>query len=317
MSETACQLVVAGRVDDSDFVAARTLGEELAQRQSNVTLVARALVGTDWEVFLADKVREWGLAEQPRGLLCFYNRKHYIGDAAALEEWISRVYGRPPPVPRQLALAKAREALVSTLRATKHSYCFLDMVVAAAEEEAEGKEGKEGKEGREASRTRVLVELYDEVCPKTCSNFRMLCTGEKGRSYAGTPFHRVVEGGWVQGGDVKGGSGAGGVAVLGSSPTFADETFAVKHDKVGVISMANAGKPHTNGSQFFVTLQALPWLDNKRVAFGRVVFGMTALNAVAAMPRKNERPVGLAVVYNCGVYDIDTDTLTPSADAEY
>ena len=68
---------------------------------------------------------------------------------------------------------------------------------------------------------------------------------------------------YIQGGDVVDGTGKG-------DPGFKipDETFAVKHDAAGVLSMANNGQAHTGASQFFITLAALPWLDGKRVAFG-------------------------------------------------
>lgn len=82
----------------------------------------------------------------------------------------------------------------------------------------------------------------------------------------GTPIHRVVKGGYVQGGDVVDGTGKG-------KPKFhiPDESFAVKHDEPGILGMANNGDAHTGAAQFYVTLAPLPWLDGKRVAFGKVV----------------------------------------------
>ena len=111
----------------------------------------------------------------------------------------------------------------------------------------------------------MVFELFTSLCPRTCENFRALCTGEKGStesglrlSYENTPFHRVVRGGWVQGGgalalprlsanlpltcvwvpgvdctDINGGHGDGGESIYG--PTFADETFDVKHDRPGIL----------------------------------------------------------------------------------
>lgn len=85
-------------------------------------------------------------------------------------------------------------------------------------------------------------------------------------SFKGCPFHRVVRDGWIQGGDIVSGAGEGGCSIYGG--VFGDETFAVKLDEAGTLAMANDG-PHTNASQFLVTLAPQPWLNHKVVGFGR------------------------------------------------
>ncbi|WP_242112408.1 peptidylprolyl isomerase [Luteimonas aquatica] len=116
----------------------------------------------------------------------------------------------------------------------------------------------------------IKVELYPDKAPLTVANFVNLA---KRGYYDGLNFHRVIADFMVQGGCPEG-SGRGGPGYK-----FEDETRnGVKHER-GVLSMANAG-PNTNGSQFFITHVATPWLDGKHTVFGKVVEGLETVDKV-------------------------------------
>ncbi|CAG9460468.1 unnamed protein product [Pedinophyceae sp. YPF-701] len=167
---------------------------------------------------------------------------------------------------------------------------------------------------------RVVFELRPDVAPRTCANFLALCAGDKGEgvsgkrlSYQGTPFHRVIPRFMIQGGDFECGDGTGGESIYGR--TFEDESFQLRHDSAGVLSMANAG-PDTNGSQFFITLDPAPYLDGKHVVFGRVVEGLGVCKKIESWGSKSGKPQKLAVISRCGVLQDEQSAIAAKLKAE-
>ena len=117
----------------------------------------------------------------------------------------------------------------------------------------------------------IVLQLTDDLTPNTVANFTKLA---KEGFYDGLTFHRVIPDFMIQAGCPQG-NGTGGPGYK-----FADEFDAsLRHDGPGVLSMANAG-PNTNGSQFFITHVATPWLDNKHSVFGKVVSGQDVVDTV-------------------------------------
>jgi cyclophilin family peptidyl-prolyl cis-trans isomerase len=130
----------------------------------------------------------------------------------------------------------------------------------------------------------IEIELLPDAAPKAVENFRLLA--EHGY-YDGLTFHRIIKGFMLQGGDPSG-NGTGGESAWGG--TFEDEIdpgsalYAGGYRR-GLVAMANAG-PNTNGSQFFIMHQDYPQLPPNYVIFGRVISGMTVVDALAETPTK-------------------------------
>lgn len=128
----------------------------------------------------------------------------------------------------------------------------------------------------ETTKGTIKIELFDDKVPKTTQNFKDLIN--KG-FYDGLIFHRVIEQFMIQGGCPKGtGTGDPGYK-------FDDEFHPdLKHTGPGFLSMANAG-PNTNGSQFFITTVATPWLDGKHAVFGKVIDGLDVVSEIEKCPK--------------------------------
>ena len=119
----------------------------------------------------------------------------------------------------------------------------------------------------------IAATVFANETPLTAANFLHLASG---KFYDGLKFHRVIADFMIQGGDPEG-TGRGGPGYR-----FADECLSfLRHDKPGILSMANAG-PNTNGSQFFITHVPTPWLDGKHTVFGEVTEGQEVVNAIRA-----------------------------------
>jgi len=150
---------------------------------------------------------------------------------------------------------------------------------------------------------RIKMELFANVCPKTAENFRQFCTGEykkqgKAIGYKGATFHRVIKDFMIQGGDFLNHDGTGVISVFGER--FDDETFALKHDRPGLLSMANSG-PNSNGCQFFITCAPTDFLDDKHVVFGQVVEGMKVIRMIENVTTgPNNRPKIPVTIGECG-----------------
>jgi peptidyl-prolyl cis-trans isomerase B (cyclophilin B) len=123
----------------------------------------------------------------------------------------------------------------------------------------------------ETTKGNIRLKLHDDETPRTCANFEKLA---KQGFYDGLVFHRVIPDFMIQTGCPHG-TGTGGPGYK-----FEDEFVKdLKHDGPGVLSMANAG-PNTNGSQFFITHVATPWLDGKHSVFGRVLEGQDVVDSI-------------------------------------
>jgi peptidyl-prolyl cis-trans isomerase A (cyclophilin A) len=157
----------------------------------------------------------------------------------------------------------------------------------------------------ETNQGTIVCKLFEKEAPKTVANFTELAEGKRdwkdgvsgkkgpGPLYNGTIFHRVIPEFMIQGGDPSG-TGMGGPGYK-----FEDETKGSPHkfDKPGKLAMANAG-PGTNGSQFFITVAATPWLTGNHTIFGEVVEGYDVVEKISKLPRNRQDKPNADVTVN-------------------
>merc|ERR1711988_342153 len=284
-------VVVAGKMNDARFQRAKAAAESLQEFHGSegFQCTIQAMVPTEWELYLDVKTRELGgvvLSKSHKAPPLVYLQREgsaeYIGGLDDFISWANDKYGYVDTTKELIYNMKAKSEYKKYKQATGRPYVFLDF-----------------KDEFHAY-DRVVIELFNDIAPLTAENFRCLCTGERGEKlhYKGKPMHRVVPGGWLQCGDIEPPhSGAGGFSIYGG--TFADESFVYPHDSAGVVGMANQG-PHTNASQFYITLKPMPSWDHKYVAFGRVIEGMRVLKIIEKAETVNDRPSDAITISDCG-----------------
>ena len=289
-----CEISVTGLVTAAGFQQARLLAETLEMRhRRDIECKVVPMTELDWETHMRTAQRMYpdaaSVVREESTIIVVDGS--VVTSAAAFANWAKSTHeisidDRSTPLYQAVGLEQQQEIR----KASGHEFVFFDVSIA---DEPAG---------------RLVFELFTDVAPVACRNFRLLCNGSVASSirdgvgsltYAGSLFHRVQPQGWLQGGDIVGSSGDKGESALEGGAPFADETFVKKHAKRGVLSMANSGL-HTNQSQFFITFRALDFLDNSCVAFGELVEGASLFRRLEGIETFNQRPVEDCVITACG-----------------
>ena len=162
---------------------------------------------------------------------------------------------------------------------------------------------------------RLDLVLFDDSVPRTVENFcELLKRRQFGKGYLNSSFHRLIRGFMIQGGDFTKGDGTGGESIYGES--FPDENFIHRHDKAGVLSMANSGKD-SNSSQFFITFRPTPHLDGKHVVFGFVDMersGSILRSLESIKTGTDDRPLADLTIVDCGLVVEEGSMVAAGAD---
>eukprot|EP01116_Phalansterium_solitarium_P002386 TRINITY_DN12382_c0_g1_i1.p1 TRINITY_DN12382_c0_g1~~TRINITY_DN12382_c0_g1_i1.p1 ORF type:complete len:288 (+),score=121.16 TRINITY_DN12382_c0_g1_i1:47-910(+) len=272
----AKHLTIIGKFNETQYHKARVAAQEVEQSNAGkVTVKLVALKPFEFDLHLENVLnpkyaeelrvhRERSAKMRQSVSPVVLDGENWIGGIDEFLRYLQINYNYADTRPFPLYKALGSSAFKEFLDASKHTYFYLDISVGGT---AAG---------------RLIIELNEAACPKTVGNFVGLAA-----KYKDSPVHRIVPGGWIQAGDISGGHGDGGESTFGG--VFADENFIVKHDKAGIVGMANRG-PHTNTSQFYVTLAPTPWMDTTFVAFGELFDGHSVLKHLESLPTENERP---------------------------
>jgi len=287
-------VTVAGKLNDSTFQQCKMAAEHLMAVEPGFKANIISLLPTDYDLYVGEVLPAFPEITRHNGsVLCFTGDPAagaaYIGAMKMFLGWCKNTYSYVDGTHKIFYERLAKKHMQRFMDSTGRDYCTLDISVGGTVEGT------------------LLIELFSDVAPKTCANFCAFIKGHAApgssaapQTYASCPVHRVVKDGWVQSGDVVDGTGTGSVSIFGR--TFADETFAVKHDKPGIVAMASSG-PHTNGCQFYVTQAPLAFLDGKKVGFGRVVDGLRLLKILnRAEVDTAERPVAAIKISAAAMY---------------
>eukprot|EP00927_Polykrikos_kofoidii_P070109 TRINITY_DN65979_c0_g1_i1.p1 TRINITY_DN65979_c0_g1~~TRINITY_DN65979_c0_g1_i1.p1 ORF type:complete len:294 (+),score=42.28 TRINITY_DN65979_c0_g1_i1:82-963(+) len=271
-------IYVYGKYRDPLFQMCSVAAKHLSAEKDNVKAVVEGFFETQYEQQLRHIVGTFGgsfaqskpskplvYAETQDSILYFLTEKRFF-------DWLSKRFRYHDNTRLIFYRHVANKVFAGVREQSGRTYCALGFA--------------SGDDPQEV----VQFELFNEECPELAKNFVGLMA-----SYNGHLVHRVKAGGWVQAGDITDGSGLNSVSA-GCGGYLRHESFAILHDRPGLLGMANHGKD-TNGSQFYVTIRELPFLDGKSVIFGRVISGMRTILKIGKVATRNERPVTDIKVY--------------------
>jgi|ERR1712216_518783 len=271
---TQYTISVYGKYQDPLFQMYKKAAECLAADNANVEAVVEGSFESQFEQQLRHLINKFGGAFQQAKassplifaetdddkVLYFLNEKRFL-------EWALKRFKYEDNTRLIFYKRLGNKSLQAVRESSGRSYCAIGVSI-----------------GSEPPET-VHFELFDEECPDLVKNFLDLLQDKR---FDGHPVHRVKAGAWIQAGDLVDGSGANSESAQGGF--LRHESFQIPHDRAGLLGMSNQGED-TNGSQFYVTVRELPFLNGRSVIFGRVVGGMRAINKLSKVQTKNERPV--------------------------
>lgn len=164
---------------------------------------------------------------------------------------------------------------------------------------------------------RIVVGLFGDVTPKAVENFISLCKCDKGKAqltgkdlcYKGSKIHRVIPNFMFQGGDFTHGDGTGGESIYGGE--FEDESFAVKHNRAYMVSMANSGRKNSNRSQWFINTVKTQWLDGHSVVFGMILEGKAVITEIEKVGTHGGIPRAEIIIKDSGTLELTAEDAKP------
>lgn len=261
-----------GKHQDPTFQLLKAAADHLAAEHQSVKATVEAFFDTQYEQHLRHVVAHYGgsfsqaKASAPLAFVEADDKILYFASDKLFMEWLLLRYKYEDTTSFLLYKRMGVKALQAAKELSGRSCCALTLQV-----------------GSEAKET-VQFQLFDEVAPELARNFLKLLSHPK---FDGNPVHRVKAGCWIQAGDLVDGSGRNSEG--GDGSLLRHESFSVPHDRPGLLGMCCHGKD-TIGSQFYVTLRELPYLDGKFCVIGRVISGMRTIIRIGKMATKNERP---------------------------
>jgi cyclophilin family peptidyl-prolyl cis-trans isomerase len=266
---------VVGKYSDPNFQQVKAAVEHLSATTSYVQCVVEPYFETQFELRLKQLVVQYGDAMKQAKALhpLIYAETHtkkilYFKTPESFFEWAHKRFRYEDTVNFLFYKRRANKAQLGRMIESGRRYATLGLSIAGAPTEY------------------VSLELFSDALPVTVRKFVALL---RHRPFLGSIVHRVVPGGWVQMGDWETGSGGHSTDVEDGLPLL-DEAFVYKHDRPGLLTLANAG-PDRAGSQFCITLKDIAPFDGKYVVFGRVISGLRVIHRIGRAKLENERPV--------------------------